>query len=124
MVKKYLKTGIIFFFMAALAACSKSTKDSLEGTWKVSKLTMAGLDQDPELMGPYAYDFKADGSYSYTEGEKKESGKWSVSEDNKQINFEPSTGEKYTKDLSTVSTDSVILNFKSYTMDVKHVLVK
>ncbi len=123
-MNKYLQLGLILFFMGALAACSKSTKDSLQGTWKVSKLKMAGLDQDPELMGPFAYDFKADGSYSYSEGTKTESGKWTVSEDNKLLNFEPATGEKYTKELSTVSKDSVVLDFKSFTMDVKHVLIK
>ncbi len=120
----FLQTGIALFFCVVFIACSKSTKDNLQGSWKVSKLTMAGSEQDPELFGPYAYEFNEDGSYNYTEGTKQEAGKWIVSEDNKQLHFEPAQGEKYSKDLTSVSQDSVVLNFKSFTMDVKHVLVK
>lgn len=123
-MNKYLQTGIALFFIVALVACSKSAKDSLQGSWKVSKLTMAGSEQDPELFGPYAYEFKEDGSYNYTEGTKKEAGTWTVSEDSKQVNFVPAQGEKYSKELTSISQDSVVLNFKSFTMDVKHVLVK
>jgi hypothetical protein len=123
-MNKFLQTGIIFFFLFSVIACSKSAKDSLQGSWKVSKLTMAGTEQDPELFGPYRYELKEDGSYAYTEGTKQESGKWSVSADDKQLHFEPAQGEKYSKELTTVTPDSVVLNFKSFTMDVKHVLVK
>ena len=104
-------------------ACSKSTKDTLQGSWKVSKLSLAGASQDPEVFGPFVYELKDDGSYNYEEGAKKESGKWSVTEDQKQITFEPASGEKYTKDLKSVSKDSVVLSFKSFTMDVNHTLV-
>lgn len=106
-----------------IVACSKSTKDSLEGTWKVSKLSLAGSAQDPEVFGPFVYELKDDGSYNYTEGAKKESGKWVVSEDQKQISFEPASGAKYNKDIKSIAKDSVVLSFKSFTMDVNHTLV-
>jgi hypothetical protein len=106
-----------------VTACSKSTKDTLQGSWKVSKLSLAGSSQDPEVFGPFIYELKDDGSYNYSEAAKKESGKWSVSEDQKQITFEPASGEKYTKDIKSVSKDSVVLSFKSFTMDVNHTLV-
>ncbi len=104
-------------------ACSKSTKDTLQGTWKVTRLSLAGSAQDPEVFGPFVYELKDDGSYNYSEGEKKEAGKWSVSEDQKHISFEPASGEKYSKDIKSVSKDSVVLSFKSFTMDVNHTLV-
>lgn len=106
-----------------IVACSKSTKDILQGTWKVSKLSLAGSVQDPEVFGPFVYELKDDGSYNYTEGAKKESGKWTVSEDQKQISFEPASGTKYSKDIKSISKDSVVLSFKSFTMDVNHTLV-
>lgn len=105
------------------AACSKTTKDTLQGSWKVAKLSLAGVSQDPEVFGPFVYDLKDDGSYNYEEGAKKESGKWMLSEDQKQISFEPASGEKYKKDLKSVSKDSVVLSFKSFTMEVNHTLV-
>lgn len=120
---KYLKTSIVAFCVIAMVACSKSTKDSLQGSWKVSKLSMAGSEQDPELFGPFAYTFNEDGSYAYKEGAKNEAGKWIVVEE-KQIQFTPENGEAYTKEVNSISKDSVVLVFKSFTMDVKHVLVK
>lgn len=123
-MKKRILFGALLLLVMGMVACSKSTKDSLAGTWKVSKLSMAGSEQDPELFGPFMYEFKEDGSYNYSEAAKKEAGKWTVSEDNKSINFEPTGAEKYTKDLGSVTQDSVVLMFKSFTMDVKHVLVR
>lgn len=116
-----LITVVCLAFLAA--ACSKSTKDTVQGSWKVSRLSLAGASQDPEVFGPFVYELKDDGSYNYEEGAKKESGKWSLSEDQKQIAFEPASGEKYTKELKSVSADSVVLSFKSFTMDVNHTLV-
>ena len=123
-MKNQILIGVFALAISSLVSCSKSTKDSVQGTWKVSKLSMAGSEQDPELFGPFAYDFKDDGSYKYTEADKKEAGAWSVSEDNKKINFEPAGAEKYSKDIVTVAPDSLVLMFKSFTMDVKHVLVR
>ena len=123
-MKKQILIGVLVLAITSFVACSKSTKDNIQGTWKVSKLSMAGSEQDPELFGPFAYEFKEDGSYNYTEADKKEAGTWSVSEDNKTIKFEPAGAEKYSKDIATVSPDSLVLMFKSFTMDVKHVLVK
>lgn len=122
-MKKFqlLMTVVCLAFLAT--ACSKIIKDTLQGSWKVSKLSLAGASQDPEVFGPFVYELKDDGSYTYEEGAKKESGKWSVTEDQKQIAFEPASGEKYTKDLKAVSKDSVVLSFKSFTMDVNHTLV-
>ena len=121
---KKIQLSLTFVCLSLLTiACSKSTKDTLQGTWKVSRLSLAGSAQDAEVFGPFVYELKDDGSYNYSEAEKKESGKWAVSEDQKQINFEPGSGEKYTKDIKSVSKDSVVLSFKSFTMDVNHTLV-
>jgi len=106
-----------------VTACSKSAKDTLQGSWKVAKLSLAGSAQDPEVFGPFVYELKDDGSYNYTEGAKKESGKWSVTEDQKNISFEPASGTKYDKEIKALSKDSVVLSFKSFTMDVNHTLV-
>jgi hypothetical protein len=117
--------GMIVACLVILAtACSKSAKDTLEGSWNVSRLTLAGSAQDPEVFGPFLYELKNDGSYAYAEGAKKEAGKWSVSEDQKQLTFEPVAGEKYSKSIQSVSKDSVVLSFKSFTMEVKHTLVR
>jgi hypothetical protein len=123
-MKKQILLSALFLLIVGITACSKSTKDSLVGKWKVSKLSMAGSEQDPELFGPFAYELNEDGSYNYAEAAKKEAGKWSVSEDNKTINFEPTGADKYSKELGSVTPDSVVLMFKSFTMDVKHVLVR
>lgn len=121
---KKIQFAFALVILSVLAlACSKSTKDTLEGSWKVSRLSLAGSPQDPEVFGPFVYDLKGDGSYNYSEGAKKESGKWTVSEDQKQLVFEPATGEKYTKEIKSASKDSVVLSFKSFTMDVNHTLV-
>jgi hypothetical protein len=120
------KNQLILAFIClslVIVSCSKSTKDTLQGTWKVSKLSLAGADQDPEVFGPFVYELNHDGTYSYTEGAKKESGKWSLSEDQKHISFEPTAGNKYDKDIKSASKDSVVLGFKSFTMDVSHTLV-
>lgn len=127
-MKKIQLAAVAVFCLALLAtACSKNAKDTLEGSWKVSKLSLAGSAQDPDVFGPFIYELKGDGSYNYTVGKddavKKESGKWYLSEDEKQINFEPATGEKYIKDVKSLSKDSVVLSFKSFTMDVNHTLV-
>ncbi|MDB5272684.1 MAG: hypothetical protein JWO58_1051 [Chitinophagaceae bacterium] len=122
-MKKQLLAMAFACLVLTLGACSKSTKDTLQGSWSVARLTMAGAAQDPELFGPFVYELNKDGSYNYVEGEKKEAGKWSVSEDQKQLKFEPASGEKYTKDIKSASKDSVVLSFKSFTMDVHHTLV-
>lgn len=126
-MKKIQLVAAVVCLTLLTTACSKSTKDTLQGSWKVSKLSLAGSEQDPEVFGPFTYELKDDGSYNYTVGKdetiKKESGKWSLSEDQKQINFEPATGEKYIKDIKSASADSVVLSFKSFTMDVNHTLV-
>lgn len=122
-MKKQFLFPLLAFAVIFASSCSKSPKDVLKGSWTVSKLSMAGTPQDPELLGPFMYDLNEDGSYNYSEGAKKETGKWSVSEDNKVIHFEPAQGEKYTKGIKSMSPDSVVLEFKSFTMDVDHVLV-
>ena len=122
-MKKLLYVTTIICLAVLMGACSKTTKDILKGSWSVARLTMAGAAQDPELFGPFVYELNSDGSYNYTEGVKKESGKWSVSENQKQLEFEPASGTKYTKDIKSASKDSVVLSFKSFTMDVNHVLV-
>jgi hypothetical protein len=122
-MKRYLQVITVACLVALLGACSSSTKDIVKGSWTVARLTMAGAAQDPELFGPFVYDLNGDGSYNYTEGVKKESGNWSLSEDQKHLQFEPANGEKYTKDIKSASKDSVVLSFKSFTMDVNHVLV-
>ena len=121
---KKIQLALTLICLSLLAvACSKSTKDTLQGSWKVSKLSLAGSAQDPEVFGPFVYELKGDGSYNYMEGAKKESGKWTVSEDEKHISFEPASGTKYDKDIKSASKDSVVLSFKSFTMDVNHTLV-
>ena len=122
-MKKLLYLTTVLCIAILAVACSKTTKDVLKGSWSVTRLTMAGAAQDPELFGPFVYELNGDGSYNYTEGVKKESGKWSVSEDQKHLEFEPASGAKYTKDIQSASKDSVVLSFKSFTMDVHHVLV-
>ncbi|HSZ72016.1 MAG TPA: hypothetical protein VK750_05030 [Cytophagaceae bacterium] len=122
-MKKLLIVTTAACLTVFMVACSKTTKDVLQGSWSVARLTMAGAAQDPELFGPFVYELNGDGSYNYTEGTKKESGKWSVSEDQRHLEFEPASGTKYTKDIKSASKDSVVLSFKSFTMDVNHVLV-
>lgn len=122
-MKRIVFTLVVVSLALWSVSCSKSTKDSLQGAWKVSKLSLAGAEQDPEIFGPFVYELNADGSYNYTEGTKQESGKWTVSEDQKQLTFEPASGEKYSKDIKSISSDSVVLGFKSFTMDVNHTLV-
>jgi len=122
-MKKIHLAGAFIGLVLLVTACSKSAQDTLQGSWKVSKLSLAGSPQDPEVFGPFLYELKGDGSYNYTEGAKKESGKWTVSEDQKKISFEPAAGTKYEKEIKLMSTDSVVLSFKSFTMDVNHTLV-
>ena len=122
-MKNYVNIVCCLCLAALLGACSKSTKEVVKGSWTVSRLSMAGSPQDPALFGPFAYELKDDGTYDYKEGTKKESGKWALTEDEKQIAFEPASGEKYSKDILSASVDSVVLSFKSFTMDVNHVLV-
>ena len=69
---KKLQLALAFISLSLLTiACSKSTKDTLQGTWKVTRLSLAGSEQDPEVFGPFVYELKDDGSYNYSEAEKK-----------------------------------------------------
>ena len=59
-----MKKGIVFLFaLGMMVSCSKNNKDLVVGEWKVSSLQMAGTAIDPELVGPFIYTVKDDGSY-------------------------------------------------------------
>lgn len=118
-----MKKGIVFLFaLGMMVSCSKNNKDLVVGEWKVSGLQMAGTSVDPELVGPFIYTVKDDGSYIYQEAAVMEKGTWSVSDDNKKLIFTSAEGKVTEKNITSANADSIVLDYTSNTMPIVHVL--
>lgn len=92
-------------FVLIFAGCSKSTKEKLEGTWKLKSVEGQTLTAD-ELNRFVT--LNNDGSLGMKFGTEEKSGKWVLSEDEKTVEATTTEGDKEVWHIQTVDKKELV----------------
>jgi hypothetical protein len=108
----------LFFaiLLITLNACEKKKADLLTQEWKATDLEFAGAVLTGDQVS-LVYNFKKDGTFERTEDGVKEKGKWTISDNGKNLilNFEGAEG-KVEKEIKELTEAKLVISGEEHTM--------
>ncbi len=111
-----LKAIFFAILLISLNSCEKKKTDLLSQEWKATELDFAGASLTGDQVS-LVYNFKKDGTFERTEDGIKEKGKWTISENGKNLllEFEGPEG-KIEKEIKELSETKLVISGEEHTM--------